>query len=107
MRKPARCSRAAAGGLVAGIRAVYSELFEEARRQRTPGQAIIATGHCYMVGGEISELSERKIQVTMPVLVIYIAGFDGAVLVTYAAGLDGAADSGNTRTGTMVRAPEA
>jgi exonuclease SbcD len=50
------------GNVVEGTRAVYAELFEAARRRRASGQAIVATGHCYMVGGQVSELSERKIQ---------------------------------------------
>jgi exonuclease SbcD len=52
-----------ASALVAGVRAVYGALFEAARQRREPGQAIVATGHCYMVGGEVSELSERRIQI--------------------------------------------
>jgi exonuclease SbcD len=48
--------------LADGVRAIYAGVFEAARRRVTGAQAIVATGHCYMVGGEISELSERKIQ---------------------------------------------
>jgi exonuclease SbcD len=47
--------------LVAGVRAVYEDALIAARARRRPGQAIVVTGHCYMVGGRISELSERKV----------------------------------------------
>ncbi len=47
---------------VAGVRRLYDAAFELARARRAPGQAIVATGHCYMVGGELSKLSEREIQ---------------------------------------------
>jgi len=47
--------------LVAGVRAVYDDAFEAARTQRQPGQALVGMGHCYMVGGTLSELSERRI----------------------------------------------
>lgn len=47
--------------LVEGVRAVYAETLDAARARRAPGQALVATGHCYMRDGELSELSERKI----------------------------------------------
>lgn len=47
--------------LVEGVRAVYREVFEGARRRRTPGQAILGMGHLYMTGTALSELSERRI----------------------------------------------
>ena len=47
--------------LVEGVRAVYSEVLEGARARRQAGQALVAMGHCYMVGTELSELSERRI----------------------------------------------
>jgi exonuclease SbcD len=47
--------------LVAGVGAVYAQALDAARARRLPGQALVATGHCYMRGGDISELSERKI----------------------------------------------
>ncbi|MFN7147211.1 MAG: exonuclease SbcCD subunit D, partial [Myxococcota bacterium] len=47
--------------LVEGVRAVYAEALDAARAKRQPGQALVATGHCYMRDGELSELSERKI----------------------------------------------
>ena len=53
---------AAAGDpLIEGVRAVYSEAAERAAERLVAGQALVATGHLYMVGGEVSELSERKI----------------------------------------------
>ncbi|RMG08698.1 MAG: exonuclease subunit SbcD [Planctomycetota bacterium] len=47
--------------LVEGVIEVYRRVLEEARRRRGAGQALLATGHCYMAGGELSELSERKV----------------------------------------------
>ncbi len=47
--------------LIAGVRQVYTLALEAARALRQPGQALVATGHCYMVGGAVSELSERKV----------------------------------------------
>jgi exonuclease SbcD len=48
--------------LITSYRALYQQLADEAR-SRGENRALLATGHCYMVGGQISELSERKIQV--------------------------------------------
>ncbi|MBX7220300.1 MAG: exonuclease SbcCD subunit D C-terminal domain-containing protein [Blastocatellia bacterium] len=48
--------------LAEAVQQIYCRLSELAAACRLPGQALIGTGHCYMVGGEISELSERKIQ---------------------------------------------
>jgi exonuclease SbcD len=50
------------GALIAGVRRIYGEVIDAARARRQPGQALIATGHCYMVGGAVSERSERRIQ---------------------------------------------
>lgn len=47
--------------LVAGVRSLYGEVLDVARRRRAPDQAIVALGHCYMTGGALSELSERRI----------------------------------------------
>ncbi|HZI06702.1 MAG TPA: exonuclease SbcCD subunit D C-terminal domain-containing protein [Archangium sp.] len=47
--------------LIDGVRSVYAEVLEGARAKRKPGQALVAMGHCYMVGTELSALSERKI----------------------------------------------
>ena len=47
--------------LIEGMRILHAEIHSAARRRAAPGQALVATGHCYMVGTQISELSERKI----------------------------------------------
>ncbi|MCB9877762.1 MAG: exonuclease SbcCD subunit D C-terminal domain-containing protein [Planctomycetes bacterium] len=47
--------------LLAGMRALHDELFAAARARREPGQAIVAMAHGYLVGGALSELSERKV----------------------------------------------
>jgi len=47
--------------LVAGVRTLYGQILDHARTQRRSGQALLAMGHCYMVGGALSELSERKV----------------------------------------------
>ncbi len=47
--------------LIEGVREAYSQVLEEARSRRGAGQALIATGHCYMVGSQISEMSERRV----------------------------------------------
>ncbi len=46
---------------MAGIAQLYRDVTAHALSLRQPGQAIIAMGHCHMVGGEISEDSERRI----------------------------------------------
>ncbi|MFZ6732672.1 exonuclease SbcCD subunit D C-terminal domain-containing protein [Undibacterium sp. Ji42W] len=45
----------------AGIAQLYKDVAAHALSLRQPGQAIIAMGHCHMVGGETSEDSERRI----------------------------------------------
>ncbi len=47
--------------LVEGARLRYAEVTEGARDALQDGEALIATGHCYMVGTALSELSERRI----------------------------------------------
>ena len=47
--------------LVEGVRAVYAEVLDAARRRRRSGHGLVTMGHCYMTGSELSELSERKI----------------------------------------------
>ncbi len=47
--------------LVEGMRRAYAEVLAAARARLAPGQALVATGHCYMVGTALSELSERRI----------------------------------------------
>jgi DNA repair protein SbcD/Mre11 len=46
---------------VAAVRALYAAAVDRARARRRPGQALLATGHVYAVGGTVSELSERKL----------------------------------------------
>ncbi len=47
--------------LIEGVRAVYAHVIDRARDARTDGESLLATGHCYMVGTTLSELSERRI----------------------------------------------
>ncbi len=47
--------------LVEGVRSLYNALTAALRQRRGEGQALVVTGHCYMVGGTLSELSERRI----------------------------------------------
>ena len=47
--------------LLAGMRALHAELFAAAAVRRQPGQALVAMAHGYLVGGALSELSERKV----------------------------------------------
>ncbi|MEE4377809.1 MAG: exonuclease SbcCD subunit D C-terminal domain-containing protein [Candidatus Competibacteraceae bacterium] len=47
--------------LVEGVTQVYRQVLTTLRERLTPNQALLATGHCYMVGTQLSELSERKI----------------------------------------------
>ncbi|MEN9865861.1 MAG: exonuclease subunit SbcD, partial [Pseudomonadota bacterium] len=44
-----------------GIALLYQQCLQYALQLRQPEQAIIALGHCHMVGGQISEESERRI----------------------------------------------
>ena len=47
--------------LIAGVKSLYAQLFSELQAKATQGESLILTGHCYMVNGCVSELSERKI----------------------------------------------
>ncbi len=47
--------------IIEGVREVYSEGVAAALARRSPDQALLVTGHCYMTGGKLSDLSERKI----------------------------------------------
>ncbi len=47
--------------LVEGVRCFYDEAITAANRRRQPGQPLLVTGHCYMTGTTLSQLSERKI----------------------------------------------
>ena len=44
-----------------GIALLYAQALAHAQQLRQPGQALIALGHCHMVGGQISGDSERSI----------------------------------------------
>ena len=46
---------------IAGVRAIHEEIFTELRQRRRAQDPVVALGHCYMAGGLVSELSERKI----------------------------------------------
>jgi DNA repair protein SbcD/Mre11 len=47
--------------LIDGVRQIYLQAINGAIERATDGQAILATGHCYMSSSRISDLSERKI----------------------------------------------
>jgi len=47
--------------LIEGVRATYARVIDEARARRAPGQALVAMGHCYMIGTTLSKTSERRI----------------------------------------------
>ena len=47
--------------LIEGVRRLYAQAWTGGRGRCRPGEALILTGHCYMRGGALSELSERKI----------------------------------------------
>ena len=46
---------------LAGIRLLYQQAYELARARALDDQAILAMGHCHMVGGDASPDSERRI----------------------------------------------
>ncbi|WP_075792306.1 exonuclease SbcCD subunit D C-terminal domain-containing protein [Massilia putida] len=46
---------------LAGIRLLYQQAYDLARTRAREGQAILAMGHCHMVGGDASPDSERRI----------------------------------------------
>ncbi len=47
--------------LIRGVEQIYAEALALAEARASPNQALIATGHMYMRGTQLSELSERKI----------------------------------------------
>ena len=47
--------------LVDGVAARYQQILETAQSVQNEGQFLIATGHCYMVNSQLSELSERRV----------------------------------------------
>jgi exonuclease SbcD len=46
---------------LSGIALLYQQAYELARSRATSGEAILAMGHCHMVGGDASPDSERRI----------------------------------------------
>jgi exonuclease SbcD len=46
---------------LAGIALLYHQAYALAKQRATDGQAIVAMGHCHMVGGDASPDSERRI----------------------------------------------
>jgi exonuclease SbcD len=58
---PRPVADAVADPLIEGMRALHGEVFAAARAVRAPGQALVAMAHGYLVGGALSELSERKV----------------------------------------------
>jgi len=47
--------------LINSVKLRYTELIEALKSKASNNEALLLTGHCYMVGGNLSELSERKI----------------------------------------------
>jgi exonuclease SbcD len=47
--------------IAAGTRAFYDAVLAHARVRRGEGEALVAMGHLYLVGGQVSKLSERKL----------------------------------------------
>lgn len=47
--------------LISGMKTLYAELFAKLQQKAGNDESLILTGHCYMVNGAVSELSERKI----------------------------------------------
>jgi exonuclease SbcD len=47
--------------LIAGVKDLYGQLSEQLQKKSGNGASLVLTGHCYMVDGRVSELSERKI----------------------------------------------
>ncbi|HEY8097774.1 MAG TPA: exonuclease SbcCD subunit D C-terminal domain-containing protein [Methylobacter sp.] len=47
--------------LISGMKTLYAELFSQLQQKASNAESLILTGHCYMVNGVVSELSERKI----------------------------------------------
>ncbi|WP_027148987.1 exonuclease SbcCD subunit D C-terminal domain-containing protein [Methylobacter tundripaludum] len=47
--------------LISGMKTLYAELFSQLQQKASNTESLILTGHCYMVNGAVSELSERKI----------------------------------------------
>ncbi|MBZ9537622.1 exonuclease SbcCD subunit D C-terminal domain-containing protein [Modicisalibacter tunisiensis] len=56
-----RAGEAEADDYLTGMARVHRELIAAARRQRTPGQALVAMSHAHLQGAAVSEASERPI----------------------------------------------
>jgi exonuclease SbcD len=59
-----RASETGAGdeeAVAAGTRAFYDRVLAQARSRRAPGEALVAMGHLYLSGAQVSELSERRL----------------------------------------------
>lgn len=59
--EPAPANACDVDPLLAGMRTLHTELFAAARARQRPGEALLAMAHGYLVGGALSELSERKV----------------------------------------------
>ncbi|MCP5474539.1 MAG: exonuclease SbcCD subunit D C-terminal domain-containing protein [Rhodanobacteraceae bacterium] len=59
--RPSDLPRREAPAYLEGVAEVYREALETALPLRQPGQALIAMGHLHVRGGQLSELSERKL----------------------------------------------
>ena len=68
----------AANPYLAGIEALYRAAFAVAQSRCQPGQAIVALGHCHLVGGQVSEDSERSIAIG-GAEVLSASAFDAAI----------------------------
>ncbi|RTZ61648.1 MAG: exonuclease sbcCD subunit D [Gammaproteobacteria bacterium] len=58
---PEQSDDASGDALIDGVRQLYRDAVSLARSQMQEGMALVATGHCYMTGARISDLSERKV----------------------------------------------
>ncbi|KXS37328.1 MAG: exonuclease SbcD [Halomonadaceae bacterium T82-2] len=56
-----RAGEAEADDYLTGMARVHRELIADARRQRAPGQALVAMSHAHLQGATVSEASERPI----------------------------------------------
>lgn len=59
--EPMRPSQQDDDPLISGMKTLYAELFEQLQQKAGNSESLVLTGHCYMVNGAVSELSERKI----------------------------------------------
>jgi exonuclease SbcD len=51
----------AADPLIGGVARLYGEVLDHARGLRQPDQALLAMGHAYLAGAQVSDDSERKV----------------------------------------------